>query len=225
MRSRQVEVIRMGVLICGMFACLLVGEDRGWANTVKETESTLEERERQYYSAAEIYPGGVRAPIGRFLLMRRGKDLCALRFTEFHRGHDAKPPTLFHSGHESFYAEYDWFYMQNEEGSFTGPKVDSGHRKVDRQPLVGLMWGRLGFQLGTTEVKCGPFYPKWSYPSMINFYEGTDSFFSGIELAPTKWKEISEVNPRDPRLIWYRYNEEQQHIFIPLEDLPGGPTP
>lgn len=189
---------------------------------ISDVQVTLEERERRANGAAEIYSMGVGPPVGRFLLLRRGEELCAIRFTEFHRGHDAKPPTLFHSGDESFYAEYDWFYPENEKGSFLGDDVDSGHQELDRQPLVGLMFGRLGFQLGTTRIKCGPFDPEWYYPTMVDFdiivEEG--SIDPGIELAPTKWTKLSEINLQDPTLKWYGYNEEQPNVFIPVEDLP-----
>jgi hypothetical protein len=44
----------------------------------------------------------VGAPLGRFLLIRRkDSNLCAIKFTEYHRGNDAKPPTVFSSGEES----------------------------------------------------------------------------------------------------------------------------
>ncbi len=208
----------------GMAQLVWGGQVEGGA---KVQQVTLEEREQQAHGAAEIYAMGVGPPLGRLLLMRRGTDLCAVRFTEFHRGQDGTPPSLFHSGDEEFYAKYHWYYPENEVGSFTGDEVDSGHRELDRQPLVGLMFGRLGFQLGTTKVNCGPFHTNWYYPTMVSFdvivEEG--SIDSGIELAPTKWSTLSEINLKDPALIWYGYNEKQPNIFIPLEDLPGEDSP
>jgi hypothetical protein len=41
----------------------------------------------------------------------------------------------------------------------------------------------------------------------------------GIELAPTKWTDISQVNVFDPRLKWYRYDEKRKDTFIPIDQL------
>ena len=162
---------------------------------------------------------GVNSPVGRLLLMRRGSDLCAIRFTEFHRGHDAKPATWFHSGHESFYAEYDW-YEPGANGQFSGSDVETGHRTVDQRPTVGLLFLNLGFPLGSNRMKCGPFYSRWFYPTGISFIEGTRYDYE-LELAPTQWTEPSQINLQDPQLIWYQLNENQPDTFVPLKDLPS----
>ena len=41
----------------------------------------------------------------------------------------------------------------------------------------------------------------------------------GIELSPTKWEGIQEVNVHDPRLKWYRYDENRESVDIPLDNL------
>lgn len=41
----------------------------------------------------------------------------------------------------------------------------------------------------------------------------------GIELAPTKWTDISQVDVFDPRLIWYRYDENRKDLNIPVDKL------
>ncbi len=187
------------------------------ASADKETKHfTIEEREAQSPLGVSILAVGVNSSVGRLLLIRRDADLCAIRFTEFHRGHDAKPPAWFHSGEESFYAEYDW-YLPGPNGQFSGTnvEVETGHRKVDKQPLLG--FGRLGFQLGTAAVECGSLTPSWFYPTGVSFRVGTQ-FDHDLELAPIQWTELSQINLRD--LIWYRYNESQQDTFVPLKELP-----
>src|SRR5512139_286156 len=72
----------------------------------------------------------VGAPVGRFLLIRKGSSTCAVRFTEFHRGNNAKPPTLFSSGDESHHAEYDWYWQADGSSDFRKPNVQSGHAKL-----------------------------------------------------------------------------------------------
>ena len=158
------------------------------------------------------------APLGRFLLIRKDKRVCAVRFTKAQRGHDAKPATTFNSGEESFSAEYDWYFQEDGSGDFTQPGVLSGHEQLAMKPLKGI--GRLAFQTGQIYVECGAFDKLfWRYPTWVTFYGKSSRGDYGIELAPTKWTEIQEVNVHDPRLKWYRYDENRESVDIPLDNL------
>ncbi len=174
-----------------------------------------EDAARRYASITFM---GASAPIGRFLLARHGKDVCAIRFTEFHRGRDAKPPTVWHSGEETLYAEYDWYYQGDGSGDFGKANVKSGHSELVQKPLVGI--GRLAFQTGTIYVRCGPFKLRWHYPNHVGFHlSNAKDDDVGNELAPTKWIDISAVNAQDPRLKWYRFDEKRPVIYIPVDEL------
>jgi hypothetical protein len=158
------------------------------------------------------------APFGSILLARKGEEYCAIRFTDFRRGHDSKPPTMFHSGDESLYAEYDWYYQSDGSGVFTKPNIKSGHKKLARKPLVGI--GRMAIALGgATAVECGTFKLPWTYPVQISFYTGYRLGENGIELAPTRWRNIVDVKVRDSRVIWYRYDEKREDAYIPIDKL------
>lgn len=160
---------------------------------------------------------GVVAPINRFLLIRKDAEVCAVRFTEFHRGHDAKPATLFNSGEETFYAEYDWYCQADGSQDLTKSNIQSGHKKLVRKPLRGI--GRLAFQTGEINVRCGSFSLYWSYPTAVAFYGVPKQADYGIELSPTKWKEIKEVKALDPNIKWYRLDEKRQLFYISINDL------
>jgi hypothetical protein len=41
----------------------------------------------------------------------------------------------------------------------------------------------------------------------------------GIELAPTPWTDIKELNIKDPRIKWYKYDEKRERVFIPIDKL------
>jgi hypothetical protein len=41
----------------------------------------------------------------------------------------------------------------------------------------------------------------------------------GIEFAPSKWTEISEINVFDSRLKWQRYDSKRQTMRINIDDL------
>lgn len=210
-------VVGVGVLL--VIAFLWEGDEARSATAPKHF--TIEERESQVSQGALIQTVGVSLPVGRLLLIRRGADLCVVRFTKFHRGHDAKPKTWFHSGYENFYAEYEW-YRPELNGDFRGLDGKRGYGMLRRGAVVGLLFLNLGFPLGTDDVECGSLTPEWFYPTGVSFLVGT-RYDHKLELAPTQWTELSQINLTDPKLKWYRYNESQADAFIPLKELPSLP--
>jgi len=154
---------------------------------------------------------GASAPLGRIVLMRRGTNLCAVRFTKFHRGEDT-PPGVLTRGGPSLYAEYDWYDL-------TGPQVVSGHRKLSNVAGSGIPFL---FPIFTGEhfIKCSSFEPLWRYPTVVTLFESNDPHDYGIELAPTAWRDVAEIEMNHPRLSWYRYDEKRKPILIPLGELP-----
>ncbi len=182
-----------------------------------EVDRRYTERERESRSYASVTYMNASAPLGRILLIRKGKDVCGVRFTEFHRGRDAKPPTIFHSGEETQYAEYDWYYQGDGSGDFKKPDVKAGHEVLVKKPLVGV--GRLAFQTGNIRIRCGPFVLGWIYPNHVAFSGGSQGRDEGIELSPTNWRDTSEVNLQDQRIRWYVYDEKRQDTLIPVEEI------
>ena len=154
------------------------------------------------------------APVGRFLLVRKDSDLCGIRFTECHRGRDARPPTVFSSGEESLDAKYECV-CQGQSGGGFGPLTRG---EVNKRASWGI--GRLAFGGGDINVRCGRFELVWMYPTRVSFQaEGARLGDYGIEMAPTRWSTIGEVNVRDARLRWFRYDESRKVTWIPADDL------
>lgn len=205
------------LVLSSCFSCAGTHRESELNSEVERRYATAEQRTQE---AALITYQNASAPIGRFLLIRNGKDICAVRFTEFHRGRDKKPPTIFNSGEESLYAEYDWFYRGDGSGDFSKSDLKSGHNKLARKPLIGI--GRFSMQFtGSTVVVCGPFKLGWKYPNQIGFHlSNSKKDDVGNELAPTRWKEIFEVDSDNPHLNWYRFNEDRDFVVIPLDELP-----
>jgi hypothetical protein len=156
----------------------------------------------------------VSAPAGKFLLIRRDASVCAIRFIDYQRGNDAKAPTLFSSGEESFYAKYECFCQGDGGGGFGDATIG----ELSKRPLWGI--GRLAFQRGETNVRCGRFKLPWSYPTRVSFQPyGSKLGDHGIELAPTRWTDIKDVNVNDNRLQWFHYDEGRKVTLIRSEDL------
>ena len=152
----------------------------------------------------------VGAPFGRIVLMRRKGDICAVRFTEFHR--KDLPSGFLTDGGPSFYAEYDWYQLRSQG-------VESGHREVSEKPGRGFSV-TMAFTRGSPIIKCGSFAPLWLYPQSVRFFEGDERRDYEIELAPTNWREPADIDLAHPDLRWYRYDEKRQPILIPWEQLP-----
>jgi len=162
----------------------------------------------------------VAAPFGRFLLIRGAKGQCAVRFTEYQRGHDAKPPTVFSSGEESHYASYEWSYQADGTGDFTNRNATRGTGRVSSGAVRGI--GRFGFQSGDPYLICGPLRTLWLRPSSVSFSEGVLCQASAYHLSPTGWQDISKVSANDARLQWFQCDEKRSSYRIPLGELPGG---
>jgi hypothetical protein len=94
----------------------------------------------------------VSAPFGKFLLMRGAEGVCAVRFTDYHLGHDAKAPTMFNSGEETASAEYEWHFVAAGTGWFSSANVTHGKSRVSSGPLKGI--GRLAFQSKNPILRC-----------------------------------------------------------------------
>jgi hypothetical protein len=159
----------------------------------------------------------VGAPFGRFLLIRKGTSTCAVRFTEFHRGNNAKPPTLFSSGDESHHAEYDWYWQADGSGDFRKPNVQSGHAKLIQKPLLGI--GSFAFQTGKVHVRCGPFKLLWHYPVAVSFDVRGECSDQRTELAPTALKNIGDITGNNPDTRWYKCDQTRKSLLIPLDEL------
>jgi len=157
--------------------------------------------------------------VGRFLLIRRDKALCAIKITGAWRGNDVKPPTMFNSGEESYRAEYDWYYTPDYPEQWNTAAVRSGHGEVRRGALRGI--GRLAFQTVNGEIECGPMPMRFSWhpPTSISFYGGVKQGDYGYEMALTKWLTVDEIKPDASYLKWYRYDENREPKIIQTEDL------
>ena len=144
--------------------------------------------------------------------MRRGTEVCAVRFTTFHTREETSPGT-FTLGGPSYYADYDW-------NDLTAKR--SGHRKASKKPGYGIpLLTPPGFFAGDPFIKCGSMEPSWSYPTAVRFNETNDSGRDfGIELAPTGWNDVGSIDLSHPALRWYRVNDRRKPFLIPFELLP-----
>jgi len=181
---------------------------------------------RDPYTTAAIHSRGIASPVGRLALLRKGTAVCAVRFTSFQRERDASAPLPSQFGEEVMSAEYDWYLLPNKNHGFTERAVKSGHEVLTLKQNTGI--GRFSFRRGTRVVRCGSMELGWGYPNWLSLVVVSDDKlrWNGIEIAPTAWQHIGQVNVADPSLRWYRHDEAQPDAppltEVPATDLPGG---
>ncbi|GAB6269155.1 MAG: hypothetical protein STSR0002_18970 [Smithella sp.] len=73
---------------------------------------------------------------------------------------------------------------------------------------------------GDPSIKFGPYDLGWIYKTYVCLapsHRLPGEF--GFELAPTPWTDIKDVNIKDPRIKWYKYDEKRERFFIPIDNL------
>jgi hypothetical protein len=158
-----------------------------------------------------IAPNAIRVPMGIVLLARYKQEYCAIKFTKFWTG---KTP-------DDEYATYESYYQGNKTGNFADKNVKFKTGKLSRPRLRGI--GRLSFSFSHTDIQCGPIKFFWSGRGWVYFFNSSQNQGDyAIELAPTKWSDIPQIDVFDPRLKWYRYDENRQRAKFPVEQLWEG---
>lgn len=212
-------ILKKAFVVCAIFLSFppLLSLSAGADNTVEFLKRELENRTTAHQDDAIVYWGGVAAPIGRYLLIRKNSAMCAVLFKNFRKGGDARPGTSFNTGEEHLYADYDWYFQNDGSGDFNKKSVKQGHDKVAYGPLVGI--GRLAFQTTNQTISCGSIKLNWRYPDVVRFFYGSKVVGTGVELAPTPWSSISEVNGNDPDIKWFQTDQNRAPTIIPVTDL------
>lgn len=169
------------------------------------------DKENQSVTSANeiiVTPVAVKIPVGRILIVRKNLEYCVLRFTKIWAG----------KTEEDWYASYESYYQGDKTGDFSKTSVQLRKYELSSPRPRGI--GRLAFSFGDKDVKCGPFKLFWFGQSWVYFFSSDQKEGDyGIELAPTKWTDISQVNVFDPRVKWYRYDAKRQDIKIPIDRL------
>jgi hypothetical protein len=175
----------------------------------------------------------IEVPLGNILLVRKDTHYCALKFTRYWTEIDEKQKEknvpyearggidaeLARERYTKKFAAYEVYYQEDGSADFSRSNVVKSEHIASWLPLKGPFRPFI-YQPGNSHVKCGPFRLVWAYKKSVCFIpsgKGEGDF--GLELAPTPWTEISQVNVFDPRVKWYRYDEKRERVFIPIDKL------
>ncbi|NOU24225.1 MAG: hypothetical protein HOO90_01665 [Methylotenera sp.] len=185
------------------------------------------------YPGVTISTGSVYIPLGYFLLIRKENTACAIRFTNLYNPDSGQEIGSFYSptsGQGISYsvlsyklnADYDYFYQNDGSGNFKSNNVVSGQaqlsigmRTIENNGMISNVMN----QAERVVVKCGSMELPWKGYEGVTMYQGSEPRDEGVEIAPTRWSNINEININDPTINWYRYDKARKIIEIPVEDL------
>jgi hypothetical protein len=155
-----------------------------------------------------ISPNGIIAPVDTFVLVRTGKGFGAMKFTKLWTGKTEKDR----------YALYESYYVNDMRGDFQSKEVETIKEKLSFPKPFGI--GRFSFSFGNRDIQIGPIKLWWGGGGSIYFHEkDTGQNDVEIELSPTKWTSLKQLNVFDERLKWYRYDGGRPRTTIPVEQL------
>jgi hypothetical protein len=170
------------------------------------------------HDEVQIAEVGIIMPLGRMLLVKKGSEYCAIKFTKAWSENTSEVGSIFVASGSDEYAIYESYYQGDKTGDFSKNNVKFKEDKLSFPKPRGI--GRLAFSFGNREINCGSIKLFWSGGGSVHFYgEGQDQGDYGIELAPTNWSSISEVDVSDSRLRWYRFDDKRKRKNIKLNEL------
>ena len=113
---------------------------------------------------------------------------------------------------------YESYYQEDKTENSINKNAQIKRKKLSNTKPRGI--GRLAFSFGNKEIECEGIKLFWGGKGVINFYrEGKKHDKYNIELAPTIWTDISQVNFFDQRITWYKYDDKRKRVNIPIDQL------
>lgn len=223
---QQERLMKKLYLLFAVVTIMIISSGDGVANDPYGPKGPKENEVAIVFSGVEI-------PLNRILLIRKDAQYCAIKFTQCWAETDeesmqkyatqiAKGGDIanhFRDISEKKYAAYESFYQGDGTGNFANNNVEINEGKVSWLPLRGPFRPFI-YQPGDTHVKCGSYKLGWEYTTFLSVIPaGKYMGDYGFELAPTPWTDIKEVNIKDQRVKWYRYDEKRERVFIPIDKL------
>lgn len=202
------------VLACSLIGC--AGKELRYEQEMSRTYDRLADEAERVAVVDKMSVGPAR---GRFLLVRGGKDMCAVRFVAWHRGRNARISGLVWSEDDETYAEYEWFYQGDGTGVLAAANVQSGRGTAFFKGFLGM--GHDAPPFVGPYVDCGQLRLRWVYPNQVQFtyidWEGERTL---VELAPTGWEKPSEIDLASEKLLWYGFDlQRHKRRELPIDEL------
>lgn len=153
--------------------------------------------EREKFTIAN---NAISVPAERFMLIKKDTKYAALKMIDVQKKA----------------AKYEWYYQADGSGNFLSNNVKKGWGEV--KDLYIPIIGRFALQLGQFKIVINSLTIEWSPTTWIYFTDQSGNDI-GIEMAPTIYKSINEVNIFGKKLKWYKYDEHRENFDIYVDEL------
>ena len=192
--KKMIAMLITGVVSGGPFAAAQSGQTKGGRTDIPLDHVIVGHR-------------AVGMPQGVFLLVRKGKELGAIKFSNIEAG---EVPLMGKATYESF-------FQGDGSGSFQSSTVVRQSGEVSTKPLTGI--GRMSFGGGKRKIRVGKWSFAYHFPAWVSMYPyGEVERDYGFEFAPTSAREVAEIDASDKRLKWFRYDSNTS-TTLQLTDL------
>lgn len=158
-----------------------------------------------------IRPHDIAIPLGYIFLIKKDNSILgAVRFKESWTGWVE----------DHVYTSYESWYQPDGSGNFSKENVE--HIKK-----TAWIWGwghrKYLFNFDNAVVHCGPIKLPWAFKGLVDFFPidpmAPYTVKCCVDLAPTKWTEIKDVNAQDASLKWYTYEKDRPIMDIHIDEL------
>jgi hypothetical protein len=156
----------------------------------------------------KIYSNVIVMPANRFVLVRDNNKYCAIKFLRFWKSKKSNRD----------FAEYIRYYQQNVIDLFT--EATSKQDILKRPRTFGIGRLQIGFDKNM-EIDCQEIKLFWGSNGSVYFHSFTQKGGEdyGIEIAPTIWKKINDIDISDKRIKWYKFDKDRKEKNVMINEL------
>lgn len=155
-----------------------------------------------------IGPRYIVIPEGLFVLVRKGRDIGAIRFSSIS---NVEPGGIGKSTYESY-------YQSDGSASFLSSTVIKHSGEIEIKRMIG--FHPFAYQLGgQNKLRIGAWWFGCIAPNAMNMSSHFSQKDDGFEFAPTSARNVENINPFDKRLQWFRYSDSVGTKFL-ASDVP-----
>lgn len=150
----------------------------------------------------------IQMPVGAFLLVRKNGEIGAIRLKNI------DPAVTEDYGKFT----YESYFPSDAAGVFRSGKLVRHAGELDVRPSKGTRG--IYYQPGLHKANIGNWTFAFNFPATLHM--SGISFWKedhGYEFAPTSACDLSEIDAKDKRLRWFRYDPSAR-VTLSLSDLP-----
>lgn len=154
----------------------------------------------------DMGPRFTHVPEGYFLLVRKGRQIGAIRISK------VVEDSLGNG--KSTYVSY---FQGDGSGSFLTKSVVTRSGEINIMPMKGIH--AFAWQPGQNRLWVGKWWFGCYSPSLVNMSSHFSEEDTGFEFAPTSAREIGEVDASSKELRWFGYIPDAT-ASLPVSNLP-----